>query len=103
MISFKVDELKVLRDNGNFYTMIKEKVHRLFDETDDEPPDVPNIQHRELPNRLLEIIDHFKRFVIPFDQCRYLAGHEFVRSIFESILLFAHHAHPVSLSCINVI
>lgn len=62
LISFKVDELKVLRNSGNFYTMIKEKVHRLYDEIDDEPPDIPNVNHPELPNRLFEIVDHFKRF-----------------------------------------
>ncbi|PKQ89358.1 hypothetical protein CXK86_20115 [Paenibacillus sp. BGI2013] len=62
LISFKVDELRKLRNEGNFYSMIKEKVHRLFDEADDEMPDFPNHDHRELPDRLNEMVEHFKKF-----------------------------------------
>ncbi|MGW8958778.1 hypothetical protein [Paenibacillus sp. NPDC055715] len=62
LISFKVDELESLSSEGNFYTMIKEKVHRLYDEADDETPDFPNHDHRELPIRLFEIVGHFKKF-----------------------------------------
>ncbi len=61
IISFKVEELEQLRGGANFYTMIQQKVQALYDEVDDESPDVPPKGHREYSNRMLEIIRHLEK------------------------------------------
>jgi len=61
IISFKVDELKELRSGKNFYTMIKEKIQRLYDEVDDDSPDIPEMGHVEYTKRMIEIVRHFRK------------------------------------------
>ncbi len=61
IISFKVDELIQLRSGKNFYTMVKEKLQRLFDEVDDESPDVPEAGHIEYTKRMIELVHHFRK------------------------------------------
>ncbi|KIV55076.1 hypothetical protein AM501_03445 [Aneurinibacillus migulanus] len=61
IISFRVEELKKLRDGANFLTMIKEKVYALYDEVEDDSPGIPNESHVEYVKHMLEIINHFNK------------------------------------------
>lgn len=60
IISFKIEDLKRLREGSNFYTMIKEKVNALVDEVEDNSPDIPNQQHYEYSKRIFEVFSHLK-------------------------------------------
>ncbi|MEH7312284.1 restriction endonuclease [Priestia megaterium] len=68
IISFTVDELRVLRNGSNFYTMIREKYYSLVDEVDDETADIPNQQHYEYSKRLNEMIEHFRKCNLMVDE-----------------------------------
>jgi hypothetical protein len=61
LISFRVSELESLREGTNLYTMIQQKVRALYDEVDDESPDVPPTGHMEYSKRMLEVIQHLKK------------------------------------------
>ncbi|KEO83876.1 hypothetical protein [Tumebacillus flagellatus] len=62
IISFTVNELSKLRDGkSNFYTMLKQKVHLLLDEVDDEAPDLPSYSNPDYLRNILMIVDHFAR------------------------------------------
>jgi hypothetical protein len=68
LISFKFSELKQLRQGENFLTMIKQKVRALYDEVDDDSPDVPPIGHIEYTKRMLEVLEHMKKCDILNDE-----------------------------------
>lgn len=75
IISFRVAELSALKDGKNFYTMMKEKIKRLFDEVDDESPDAPDTSHVEYRKRMREIIAHLEKCkIINYKEAECLQG-----------------------------
>ncbi|GGG13989.1 hypothetical protein GCM10010912_68010 [Paenibacillus albidus] len=44
--------------------MIKEKIKNLYDEIDDDSPDVPEMKHMEYSKRMTEIVHHFEKCLL---------------------------------------
>lgn len=61
ILSFRVEELRLLLEGKNLLTMIKEKMNNLIDEVDDDSPDVPDTSHMEYSKRMKQIILHLEQ------------------------------------------
>jgi hypothetical protein len=71
LISFRLSELESLRDGTNFFTLIKQKVKALYDEVDDDSPDVPPAGHMEYSKRMLEVVKHLNKCeIISKEECK---------------------------------
>ena len=61
IVSLKFAELvNCLENNGNLYTMLKQKIRALYDEVDDNAPAVPHPESPTYASELLMIIEHFR-------------------------------------------
>ncbi|WP_127529977.1 hypothetical protein [Paenibacillus kobensis] len=61
ILSFRIEELRMLIEGKNLLTMIREKINKLIDEVDDESPDIPDTGHVEYAKRMKNIILHLKQ------------------------------------------